>query len=227
MHGNEAPVAAPEGNFEPLDHELDDQEFQQLAKEQGLYDALPDADEISQLLFIPTSSSRNLERAYNGEYRGWYGERWCPPQSKFGGRGGKHRGADIFVLTGTELVAIVGPAQLRWNPGNSSGTWGNHIFLSFRWNDGNNYTFVYAHLERLIGTSPRTVKVGEVICRSDCTGNAGGPGMFCGTPNSKGGMSDHVHLELWKGSPGGTDTRIDPIAWLNWNLKYANDSTCR
>ena len=38
------------------------------------------------------------------------------------------------------------------------------------WNDGKNYTFVYAHLQSLIGSAPRNVAVDEMIFISGCTG---------------------------------------------------------
>lgn len=183
-------------------------------------DGIPDATEIGREIFMPTAEL-SVEPQYNAEYRAWYGTRWCPQQSKFGAREGEHQGADLYVPTGTTLVAVVGPASMQWNPQGGGGKWGNHIFLNFRWNDGRNYTFVYAHLESVIGSAPRKVKVGEAICKSDCTGNAGGPGMFCGTPNPCGGLSDHVHLELF-----GPSGRMDPIAWLGWNVKYADDNRC-
>lgn len=201
-------------------HDLTDVQFQELAKAIDLYADIPKAVDIAAGLFMPTKRLA-LEAAYNAEYRGWYGNRWCPKQSKFGGRGGAHQGADLFVPTGTPLVAVVGPARIQWNPSGSGGKWGNHIFLNFRWRDKKNYTFVYAHLQSLSGSAPRNVSVGETICKSDCTGNAGGSGMFCGTDNPCNGRSDHVHLELF-----GPSGRVDPITWLGWNVKYADDNRC-
>lgn len=201
-------------------HDLDDIEFLDLAKRIDLYDNVPKATDVAREIFVPT---KNLAVAtqYNAEYRAWYGTRWCPQQSKFGGRGGNHKGSDIFVPTGTPLVALVGPARIQWNPKGSGGNWGNHIFLNFRWKDGENYTFVYAHLQSLQGSARRNVAVGETICKSNCTGNAGGSGMYCGSDNPCGGRSDHVHFELF-----GPSGRIDPISWLGWNVKHSNDSRC-
>ena len=45
--------------------------------------------------------------------------------------------------------------------------------------------------------------------------------MYCGVDNLCGGRSDHLHLELF-----GPNGRIDPIHWLGWQLRYANDNRC-
>lgn len=166
------------------------------------------------------SEDAELVRANNnGEYRGWYGTRdkprWCPQQSKYGARGGDHKGADIFALRGTRLVALV-DGNLQWNPQGDGGAWGNHVWLNFR-HHNNNFTFVYAHLDSLIGNAPRRVTAGEVICTSGCTGNT----TYCGVENQCGGREDHVHLELF-----GPSGRMDPIAALGWNLRYADDTRC-
>ena len=204
-------------------HEMSNEEFRELANRIDLYKDIPTATDVSGS-FNTLARPFVAEVKYNGEYRGWYGNRWCPKQSKFGGprAGGKsHLGSDIYVPKGTPLWAIVGPARIQWNPKGTGGKWGNHIFLNFAWNDGNNYTFVYSHLDSLLGSAPRNVALEEDICTSGCSGNAGGPGMYCGVDNRCGGRSDHLHLELF-GPNGG----IDPIGWLGWNLRYHNDATC-
>ncbi|GAB5545254.1 MAG: M23 family metallopeptidase [Sandaracinaceae bacterium] len=157
--------------------------------------------------------------SYNAEYRGWYGTqarpRWCPAQSKFGGRGGGHHGADLFAVRGTRIVALIA-GRIEWNPRGSGGKWGNHIWLNFRYQN-QPFTFVYAHLDGLVGSAPRNVQGGEVIATSGCSGNT----TYCGADNACGGREDHVHLELIT-----TSGRIDPIAALGWNVKYANDTRC-
>ena len=211
------------------DHELDENQFRVLADQIGLYDDVPEADDIALGFYVPTTTLSS-GAGYHGEYRGWYGNRWCPRQSKFGGPRPRkpHDGADIFSPLGTRLIAVVGPAQIQWNPRGTTGhNWGNHLFLNFKWNDGKNYTFVYAHLHSLVGSAPRKVNLGETICTSGCSGNAGGPGMYCGTENRCGGKSDHLHVELIR--PNGIRRpfqRIDPIGWLGSNMKYANDNRC-
>ncbi len=160
-----------------------------------------------------------LDENYHAEYRSWYGTkqkpRFCPQQSKFNGRGGAHKGADIFALKGTSIVALV-DGVIQWNPRGSSGKWGNHIFLNYR-HSGNNYTFVYAHLDALVGKNNRRVKRGEIICRSGCSGNT----TYCGELNACDRNEDHLHLELF--GPGG---RRDPIASLGWSMKFENEDRC-
>lgn len=203
--------------LEPLG--LSDGDFRDLAKDLDLYADAPEVEVFSDSIFeiLP----EDLETAsYHAEYRIWYGERWCPRQSKFGGRGGKHGGVDLFAHKGTRMGAIVdGSAQ--WNPRNDPNGWGNHLFLNFRYKGGN-YTFIYAHLTSKIGNFPRRVKRNEAICTSGCTGNAGGPGSFCGGEGNRcNGASDHIHLELY-----GPSGQMDPIAFLGWNIKYAGDNRC-
>ncbi|WP_432473320.1 M23 family metallopeptidase [Amphritea sp. HPY] len=157
--------------------------------------------------------------AYNAEYRGWYGSRnrprWCPKQSKFNGRGGNHKGADIYANSGTRLVALVN-GSIQWNPRGSGGKWGNHIFLNYK-SGGNNYTIVYAHLSSAVGNGNRKVTRGEVICTSGCSGNT----TYCGSANKCGGREDHVHIELF--GPGG---RRDPISALGWSMRHDGDNRC-
>lgn len=180
-------------------------------------EAAPESD--SPFASSLTKAGVASEASYNAEYRGWYGTqarpRWCPAQSKFGGRGGAHQGADLFAVRGTRLVALIA-GRIEWNPRGASGKWGNHIWLNFRYQN-QPFTFVYAHLDSLVGSAPRNVSAGEVIATSGCSGNT----TYCGTDNACRGREDHVHLELIT-----TSGRIDPIAALGWNVKYANDTRC-
>ena len=207
--------------FERFEHEVDEEEVQRLVVDLDMHRELPIGDEIAPGPFAEKDGETLAPAAY---YRGWYGNAWCPKLSKFGGRGGKHQGADLAILSGSEMTNFINRCRIQWNPSGSSGKWGSHIFENFRWNDGVDYTFVYAHLASLIGTAPRTI-VGrwEPICKTDCTGNAGGSGMYCGTDNACGRRSDHVHIELHKKGTG----RIDPISWLGWEVGNANDNTCK
>ena len=153
------------------------------------------------------------------EYRGWYGTlkhpRWCPKQSKFGAREGKHKGVDIWMEGGTEVKAIV-DGSIQWNPKGNDGNWGNHIFLNFTHN-GKPYTYIYAHLTGLVGNDNRRVSEGEVIATSGCTGNAN----KCGEKNIRGGIQDHLHLELHD-----SNGPIDPVSWSGREVRYSDDSTC-
>ena len=68
-------------------HDLDDSEFRNLAREIGLYDDVPTAEGVASGL---STDAPGLTTGPRGAaaYRGWYGNRWCPKQSKFGARGG-------------------------------------------------------------------------------------------------------------------------------------------
>jgi hypothetical protein len=57
----------------------------------------------------------------NQEYRGWYPidsgtdrgkARWCPSQSKFNGRNGQHKGADLYAVA-RSLPATIYAGQIR------------------------------------------------------------------------------------------------------------------
>lgn len=198
--------------------EISDHDIMEFLASNEAHKDLDDSDSFAVSISETTSEELRAQN-YNAEYRGWYGTqsrpRWCPKQSKFNGRGGNHKGADIFAQKGTQLVALIDGA-IQWNPRGSGGKWGNHVFLNFR-NGGNNYTFVYAHLDALIGSNNRRVRSGEVICTSGCSGNT----VYCGSKNKCGGLEDHVHLELF-----GPDGRIDPIAALRWKMRHASDTRC-
>jgi murein DD-endopeptidase MepM/ murein hydrolase activator NlpD len=224
MNGNEAPSGGDEkpslyDNFDEQKFGISDEEFFAFAHEHNIYKDAPEADAIA----LGMLSSSPLEPGalnFAAEYRGWYGQRWCPQQSKFDGRQGRHAGVDLFVRAGTRLQAWV-KGSVQWNPRNDPRGWGNHLFLNFTFR-GAPYTFVYAHLQGAIGRFPRAVTLGEYICASGCTGNAGEIGSFCGgQANRCGGASDHLHLELF-----GQNGRIDPISFLGWNVRYSDDRRC-
>ena len=199
--------------------ELSDEDIMSFLSSGGAHNDLEEIDGYEKTITENEDAELKAEK-YNGEYRGWYGTknrpRWCPSQSKYNGRGGNHKGADVFAKNGTKLVALTS-GSIQWNPKGSGGKWGNHIYLNFR-SGGNNYTFVYAHLGSVIGSGKRKVKSGEVICTSGCSGNT----TYCGSDNKCGGLEDHVHLELF-----GPSGRRDPIAALGWSLRHAGDGRCQ
>ena len=91
-------------NITEVAHDLDDAEFIDLANQIELYDNVPEATDIAREIFVPTQNLA-LEVGYNAEYRGWYGTRWCPQQSKFGGRGENHKGSDIFCTNKNSFIS--------------------------------------------------------------------------------------------------------------------------
>lgn len=159
------------------------------------------------------------------QLRGWYGtsNRWYPEQSKFRAARPNHQGVDIFAPASSTLMSAVGPARLKFYPGGSA-TWGNYLALTFKKNR-RVYVLVYAHLEGFIGADNRTVNAGDAIAIAGCTGNAGrGEPCGFGKGNACGGRSDHVHVELMADKlSNDLSSRIDPVSFFGWSLKYYND----
>lgn len=63
--------------------------------------------------------------------RGWYGTReeprWCPCQSLFGGRAGRHGGVDLAAPAGTVVHAPL-DGLAEYNPLGDDASRGNHLF---------------------------------------------------------------------------------------------------
>ena len=118
----------------------------------------------------------------------------CPVQGAayhddFGPRGGGyHYGIDMFIPTGTPLVAVKAGSFFVMTE--SAG--GNEVYLNA--NDGN--TYFYAHLTQFAG-APRQVSQGEIMGWAGMTGNATAP---------------HLHFEIRLGGPNGE--KIDPYPTL-------------
>jgi murein DD-endopeptidase MepM/ murein hydrolase activator NlpD len=106
----------------------------------------------------------------------------------YGGPTG-HPGIDMFVPTGTPIVAVKA-GTIWFMPMDGAG--GNEVYLDAT--DGN--TYYYAHLSQYIG-APRQVAQGEVVGLSGMTGNASAP---------------HLHFEIRVGGANGS--RIDPYPTL-------------
>jgi hypothetical protein len=158
-----------------------------------------------------------------GELRGYYhksdgSDRWKPSWSTFDHprSGNTHKGVDIYAPVGTEVVAIAdGYASLYpvAAPGDELGI---KAGLTFTGSDGKKYDVLYGHLSAVNGVS-RSVRKGEVLGRTGCTGNA--EDGTCGTANSCGGHSSHLHVAVRE--PGGP--YLDPVAMFNWTIGYAQD----
>lgn len=161
-----------------------------------------------------------------GELRGYYhksdgSDRWKPSWSTFDHprSGNTHKGVDIYASVGTEVVAIAdGYASLYpvAAPGDELGI---KAGLTFTGSDGKKYDVLYGHLSAVNGVS-RSVRKGEVLGRTGCTGNA--EDGTCGTPNTCNGHSSHLHVAVRESAAG--STYLDP-AWLfGWRLGYASDA---
>jgi murein DD-endopeptidase MepM/ murein hydrolase activator NlpD len=101
----------------------------------------------------------------------------------------QHGGIDMFVPTGTPVVAVKS-GSVSYMPFEGAG--GNTAYLNA--SDGN--TYFYAHLSSFAGGA-RSVSQGEVIGYSGMTGNASAP---------------HLHFEIRVGGPNGG--KINPYPTL-------------
>jgi murein DD-endopeptidase MepM/ murein hydrolase activator NlpD len=167
------------------------------------------------------------------EYRGWYPidqgpnkgrGRWCPSQSKFNGRGGRHTGSDLFAPNMSNILAIR-DGNIEYNVVNDA-DWGNIIYLYFK-DKGVTYVAVYAHLDPSSAfPGVKSVKKGDIIGKTGCTGNAGG-GTCDRTHacNGKTVLQDHLHLEVMDAR---TKTKQDAVAFFGFSPAYDDDTdqTC-
>lgn len=154
---------------------------------------------------------------YDEILRPWYGTankpRWCPQQSKFGSRGGRHKGVDVAAEKGTRFLSLV-DGYLEWKP--NGGNIGHRVWINFRYN-GSNYTLIYGHLDNKIGKAPRSVKAGDEVAISGCTGNT----IYCPSMNCAWGREDHVHVKLV-----GASGPLDPVPFIGWKLLHYDDVRC-
>jgi murein DD-endopeptidase MepM/ murein hydrolase activator NlpD len=174
----------------------------------------------------------------NPRYRRWYPQpdgtsKWCPKQSRFGGRGGDHKGVDLESEGNAEIRAITA-GNIEYNVVNDPNGWGNHIYLYFKRN-GETYIAVYAHLDpgsQFTGT--KAVKAGDWIGLAGCTGNAGG-GVCDRTHKCVGtdgqpfiAIADHLHLELKKRISQNPEKweQVDPVKFFGWTVEHENETRC-
>ncbi len=87
-----------------------------------------------------------------------------------------HRGIDIGVSSGTDVLAADGGTVIVAGSGRS---YGNYVVIDH----GNGYTTLYAHNSRLCVSVNQTVTRGQVIAKAGSTGNSTGP---------------HIHFEISK-----------------------------
>lgn len=160
-----------------------------------------------------------------GELRGFYhrsdgSDRWKPNWSTFGHprSGKKHQGLDIYARVGTAVVAIAdGYAMLypKPVPGDELGI---KVGITIRASDNKKYDVLYGHLSGVEGES-RSVKKGDVIGYTGCTGNA--EDGTCEAPNSCKGHSSHLHIAVRESTAGAP--YLDPGELFRWRLGYADD----
>lgn len=167
----------------------------------------------------------SISPGYAAELRGYYhradgSDRWKPDWSRFGHpRNGKtHQGLDLFAPVGTPVVAIQsGYAMLYPNPAPGDEL-GKKVGLTITGSDGKKYDVLYGHLSALEGTS-RSVKVGDLLGYTGCTGNA--EDGTCASPNACKGHSSHLHIAVREATPGALYT--DPAVLFGWRCFYSDD----
>jgi lysozyme len=150
--------------------------------------------------------------------RGWYATReeprWCPSQSLFGGRGGRHAGVDLAAPPG---VGVLSPAEgvATLNPLGADGRYGRHVFIAC--GGVPRRGVLLAHLERGVGSFPRRVARGDMLA---VLGSSAG-GLYGGKPNAYGKYDTHLHVEVV------TETgHEDPIAFFGLSPEHADDKRC-
>lgn len=162
------------------------------------------------------------------QYRGWYPASpnvarsyWNSSQSKYLGRGGDHKGVDIFAPTGTPVLAPVSGRFVpnAYRPDGDLGTNGIIIYRKGR----RQRHCVLAHLAT-ITASAGTIRAGQIVGTAGCSGTAGSYGNppICGVgrQNLCGGRSDHVHIDVREGAqPTNNPEYVDPVVELRLTIR--------
>jgi len=154
--------------------------------------------------------------------------RSCPSWSTFGTvRSGSrfHGGVDISAPTGTPLRAAAdGILTYARDPGGYGLFARIDIDVPKRSDDGTctsqttTVQVIYGHLlddDRRLNMAPKTVRAGDLIGRVGCSGNA--RGMCSPSPES------HVHITVQHAH--GNKTKLEPTAFLGWNVAMPADAT--
>lgn len=123
---------------------------------------------------LPVSNSGFMKPA-NGRFTSGYGWRTLGGSTRF------HYGIDIANKTGTTVVASADGVVSYADP---LSTYGNVVMITHNI-DGQIYTTVYAHLNKISVSAGDTVNQGDKIGEMGSTGRSTGP---------------HLHFEVYKGS---------------------------
>ena len=154
--------------------------------------------------------------------RGWYGTReeprWCPCQSLFGGRAGRHGGVDLAAPAGTVVHAPL-DGLAEFNPLGDDTPRGNHLFAFTPANPP--LGVVLCHLKHPLGHFPRRVSAGEPLA---LVGDSGAT-IYGGRPNIFGKYDSHVHVEVLT-LEGDQACRLDPLAALGIRPLFLDDARC-
>lgn len=154
--------------------------------------------------------------------RGWYGTReeprWCPCQSLFGGRAGRHGGVDLAAPAGTVVHAPL-DGLAEFNPLGDGTSRGNHLFAFIPANPP--LGVLLCHLKHPLGLFPRRVSAGEPIALAGDSGTT----IYGGQPNIFGKYDSHVHVEVLI-LDGNQAVRLDPLAALGIRPLFHDDPRC-
>ncbi len=154
--------------------------------------------------------------------RGWYGTReeprWCPCQSLFGGRAGRHGGVDLAAPAGTVVHAPL-DGLAGFNPLGDDALRGNHLFVHTAVNSP--LGVLLCHLKHPLGPFPRRVAAGEPIALAGDSGTT----IYGGQPNIFGKYDSHVHVEVLTLEHNQV-ARLDPLAALGIRPLFQDDARC-
>ena len=150
--------------------------------------------------------------------RGWYATkeepRWCPCQSRFGGRAGRHLGVDLAAPPGV-IVRSPLDGVAEFNPVGEDAKRGNHIFIYSESDPP--CGILLCHLQDPTGNFPRRVRAGEPIGVLGFSGVS----LYGGTMNIFGKYDTHLHLEVVT-----RDGHQDPLDFFGFSPRYADDGRC-
>lgn len=187
---------------------------------------LPEADLSN--IYLMQSNSSSFQNYPGFQYRGWYrntqtGEHvWYPRASHFMGRSSRpHYGIDVFWPIGANVYSpFSGILEKR----TQQDGFGNYVRIAFV-SRGQRYTLLIAHLDTIEAQNGR-IAGGDLIGTAGCSGNAGAP-LPCGEPNTCGGRSDHLHIEVSVGPWHPRAPRVDLVRQLQLSIKYQGSRSAR
>lgn len=188
-----------------------------LAQEEGRCEKIHGLESAPKLILSEGEAISDEDHAI---LRGWYATRdeprWCPCQSLFGGRAGRHRGIDWAAPPG---VSILSPAAgwAEYDPLGLDQKLGHQLFIFSEREGRPAFGILMAHLRDPLGVFPRRVKAAEAVAILGCSGVS----LYEGKPNKHGKYDTHLHLEIV--TPAG---HVDPLSFLGLAPRNAGDARC-
>jgi len=111
--------------------------------------------------------------------------------SRFGARGGAHKGLDVHAARGTPILAAAPGRVIRSGP---AGGYGNLVEIDH----GGGYTTRYAHNDRNLAPVGARVNAGQPVALMGNTGNV------------RGATGVHLHFEIRRGG-----TAVNPLGYVS------------